>query len=370
MPSNSSRKTDRKGKGKASASISTSANRVLAGRVGPREIALSFSSTTIQDQRYAEIVEMFNKVNNNINGVKDDIAAVNSNMAAFKNRMGIVVDTSGKTHMAFADFATVYANNQTCMASLGPSLMPSYVPQTSLSDAEISDIILEIFAEKLWDWKFESDDPALVAENESKKKWNLNEKINHRDNVAVINYLKSYISAQTRLAGTHPWVISDKIKNRYKHSHCTFHESPEQKAKKNSKGRANSSTLQMSIRRKSTYMDNWVAIDAAMGYKTGNPVEKAYLKLFQKDAMSDGESDIEIVDNLPRRCLHVAHPTWRSEEFNRLLTMVDDIDRTHHVLNVGVGTKSRMNRYPATLLPCSVPATLSQSLPHWAINDE
>ncbi|OAD65522.1 hypothetical protein PHYBLDRAFT_153425 [Phycomyces blakesleeanus NRRL 1555(-)] len=206
---------------------------------------------------------------------------------------------------------------------------------------------IEIFAEKLWDWKFESDDPALVAENET-----------------VINYLKSYISTQTRLAGTHPWVISDKVKNRYKHSHCTFHESPEQKAKKNSKGRANSRTLQ------STYMDNWVAIDAAMGYKTGNSVEKTYLKLFQKDAMSDGESDIEIVDNLPRRCLHVACPTWRSEEFNRLLTMVDDIDHTHHVSNAGVGTKPRMNRYLATLLPCSVPATLSQSLSRWAINNK
>ncbi|OAD67062.1 hypothetical protein PHYBLDRAFT_152004 [Phycomyces blakesleeanus NRRL 1555(-)] len=361
MPSNSSRKTDRKGKGKASASISTSANRVLAGRVGPREIDPQF---LIRNYPRSAIL------NNNINGVKDDIAAVNSNMAAFKNRMGVVVDTSGKTHTAFADFATAYANNQTRMASLGPSLMPSYVPQTFLSDAKVSVIISEIFAEKLWDWKFESDDPALVAENESKKKWNLNKKINHRDNVAVINYLKSYISAQTRLADTHPWVISNKIKNRYKHSHRTFHESPEQKAKKNSKGRANSRTLQMSIRRKSTYMDNWVAIDAAMGYKTGNPVEKAYLKLFQKDAMSDGESDIEIVDNLPRRCLHVARPTWRSEEFNRLLTMVDDIDRTHHVLNAGVGTKPRMNRYPATLLPCSVPATLSQSLPRWAINDE
>ncbi|OAD71034.1 hypothetical protein PHYBLDRAFT_148251 [Phycomyces blakesleeanus NRRL 1555(-)] len=361
MPSNSSRKTDHKGKGKASASISISANRVLAGHVGPREIA---------------------PINNSINSVKDDIAAVNSNMTAFKNRMGVVVDMSGKTHTAFADFATAYANNQTRMASLGPSLMPSYVPQTSLSDAKVSVIISEIFAEKLWDWKFESDDPALVAENESKKKWNLNEKINHRDNVAVINYLKSYISAQTRLAGTHPQVISDKIKNRYKHSHHTFHESPEQKAKKNSKGRANSHTLQMiattlsqyeyvlicdksnirvsgsphnqmSIQRKLTYMDNWVAIDATMGYKTGNPVEKAYLKLFQKDAMSD-----------------VDRPTWRSEEFNRLLTMVDDIDCTHHVLNAGVGTKPRMNRYPATLLPCSVLATLSQSLPRWAINDE
>ncbi|OAD68587.1 hypothetical protein PHYBLDRAFT_150182 [Phycomyces blakesleeanus NRRL 1555(-)] len=329
MPSNSCRKTDHKGKGKASASISASANRVLAGCVGPQEIAPSFSSTTIQDQQYMEIVEMFNKVNNSSNGVKDDIAAVNSNMTAFKNRMGVVVDTSGKTHTAFADFATAYANDQTRMASLGPSLMPSYVPQTSLSDAEVSVIIS----------KFESYNPALVAENESKKKWNLNEKINHRNNVAVINYLKSYISTQTRLAGTHPWVISDKIKNRYKHSHRTFHESPEQKAKKNSKGRANSRTLQISI-------------DAAMRYKTGNSVEKAYLKLFQKDAMSDGESDIEIVDNLPQWCLHVACPTWRSEEFNRLLTMVDNIDHTHHVSNADVGTKPRMNRYPATLLPC------------------
>ncbi|OAD65550.1 hypothetical protein PHYBLDRAFT_64618 [Phycomyces blakesleeanus NRRL 1555(-)] len=126
----------------------------------------------------------------------------------------------------------------------------------------------------------------------------------------------------------------------------------------------------MSIRHKSTYMDNWVAIDAAIGYKTGNPVEKVYLKLFQKDAMSDGESDIEIVDNLSRWCLHVARSTWRSEEFNRLLTMVDDIDRIYHVSNADVGTKPRMNRYPATLLPCSVSATLSQSLPRWAISNE
>ncbi|OAD65551.1 hypothetical protein PHYBLDRAFT_153453 [Phycomyces blakesleeanus NRRL 1555(-)] len=196
MPSNSSRKTDRKGKGKASASISTSANHVLAGHVAPREIAPSFSSSTIQDQQYVEIVEMFNKVNNSINGVKDDIAAVNSNMTAFKNRMGVVVDTSGKTYTAFADFATVYANDQTHMASLALSPMSSYVPQISLSDAEVSVIILKIFVERLWDWKFESDDPALVAENESKKKWNLNEKINYHNNIAVINYLKSYISAR------------------------------------------------------------------------------------------------------------------------------------------------------------------------------
>ncbi|OAD71949.1 hypothetical protein PHYBLDRAFT_146934 [Phycomyces blakesleeanus NRRL 1555(-)] len=292
-----SRKTDRKGKGKASAIISTSANRVLAGHVAPREIASSFSSNTIQDQQYMEIVEMFNKVNNSINGVKDDIAAVNSNMTAFKNRMGVVVDTSGKTHTAFADFATACANNQTHMASLGPSLIQPMSPRPPS----------EIFAEKLWDWKFESDDPALVAKNESKKKWNLNKKINHRNN------------------------------NRYKHSHRTFHESPEQKVKKNSKGRAKSRTLQ-----------------------TGNPVEKAYLKLFQKDVISDGESDIEIVDNLLQWYLH----------FNRLLTMVDDIDCAHHVSNVGMGTKPRMNRYPTILLPCSVSATLSQSLPRWAINDE
>ncbi|KAL0075618.1 hypothetical protein F4703DRAFT_1966353 [Phycomyces blakesleeanus] len=160
MPSNNSKKSDRKGKGKANASTSasTSTSRVLAGRVLPCEIA---------------------PINENIEGVKSDIANINTNMTTFKNKLGVLVDTSGKTNMAFVEFAKAYANVQASMTSVGSSLMTYSAPPPSLSDTEMTVVIL-------------SDDPVLVADNESKKEWNKNEKINHPDNVAVIKYLKSY----------------------------------------------------------------------------------------------------------------------------------------------------------------------------------
>ncbi|KAL0073299.1 hypothetical protein F4703DRAFT_1921320 [Phycomyces blakesleeanus] len=145
MPSNNSKKSDRKGKEKANASTSasTSISHVLTGRVLPSKIAPSLPLIANQDQRYMDIVDMFNKVNENIEGVKSDIANVNTNMTTFKNKLGVLVGTSEKTNMAFVEFAKAYANDQARMAS-------------------------EILKATVWKANFQSDDPVLVADNESK----------------------------------------------------------------------------------------------------------------------------------------------------------------------------------------------------------
>ncbi|OAD66213.1 hypothetical protein PHYBLDRAFT_152786 [Phycomyces blakesleeanus NRRL 1555(-)] len=123
MPLNNSKKSDRKEKGKANASTSasTSTSRVLAGYVLPCEIA---------------------PINTNIEGVKSDIAIINTNMTTFKNKLGVLVGMSGKTNMAYVEFAKAYANDQVCIASVGSSLMTYSALPPSLSDAETTAVIL------------------------------------------------------------------------------------------------------------------------------------------------------------------------------------------------------------------------------------
>ncbi|OAD66211.1 hypothetical protein PHYBLDRAFT_152783 [Phycomyces blakesleeanus NRRL 1555(-)] len=64
---------------------------------------------------------------------------------------------------------------------------------------------------------------------------------------------------------------------------------------------------------------------ATRRFKAGNSAEKIYLRQFKKEGMSDSESNTEVKDGKPEQVLHVACSTWRSDEFNRLLAIVDDI---------------------------------------------
>ncbi|OAD65761.1 hypothetical protein PHYBLDRAFT_153242 [Phycomyces blakesleeanus NRRL 1555(-)] len=118
----------------------------------------------------------------------------------------------------------------------------------------------------------------LVAENKSRRRWNTDERINHPDNVEVINYLQQYIVAQPHTAGFWEDMIVQKIKNNYKTCFRAVNTTPEQAS---SKRRNN-------------------PIDTEMGYKPGNPDEMAYLHLLEKSVMSDGESEDEDVTPIIR----------------------------------------------------------------------
>ncbi|OAD65930.1 hypothetical protein PHYBLDRAFT_152957 [Phycomyces blakesleeanus NRRL 1555(-)] len=82
--------------------------------------------------------------------------------------------------------------------------------------------------------------------------------------------------------------------------------------------------------------------------------------------MTEGESE----DNMPgvsSNCaIRTVHPSWRSDEYNHFLVVVDDFISNHMDFNSGQMLKRSFGR-DAVL---AVPPRLTSLLPHWAFRDE
>ncbi|OAD66003.1 hypothetical protein PHYBLDRAFT_175529 [Phycomyces blakesleeanus NRRL 1555(-)] len=227
-----------------------------------------------------------------------------------------------------------------------------YSPFKGISLSVLLGIVIKWYKFKVVDNRmlqinFASNDPVLIAENEGKKRWNTNERIDHTDNVEVINYLRDYILSQPTAAGVWPGLVVEKIKNNYKYIYRTMNMTPAQVTAKNRKTRSNSRRIE------------------------GNPDEKAYERLIEKDMMSDGESDSEVISpGYKQRTLRVARPSWRSDELNRLLGIIDKIMQTNDELQVTAMSKPRMIGRLTSIKDTPVPRNLSAKIPAWAIQNQ
>ncbi|OAD81100.1 hypothetical protein PHYBLDRAFT_138647 [Phycomyces blakesleeanus NRRL 1555(-)] len=222
---------------------------------------------------------------------------------------------------------------------------------------------------RMWARNFHLDDPEFVAENESCRRWNTDERIDHPDNVEVINYLRQYIIAQPRTAGFWEDMIVQKIKNNYKTCFCAVNTTPEQASSKRYNNCINSHRIEIHLHCVDTYINNWLAIDTEIGYKPGNPDEMAYLHLLEKSVMSDGELEDEDVTHIIRvQVLQVARPSWRSAEIiflklNRLIQFIDFLAAENDKKIATLQSKQRMPRYLKTIAVTPVPGHLTAILP-------
>ncbi|KAG2194273.1 hypothetical protein INT47_009683 [Mucor saturninus] len=343
---------------KARANPTAPIHRVAAGRISQREIlprAPSSSEESSQGQT--------------------EMATVLEDLRFLKSRMGMVYDIAGKTNQTMSTFMEAHASgvqSQLPLGQAGPvGMAPSVGPSSSLGTSDMSAIVLEFINEKMWKKNFTSNDPALIAENEGKQKWNKDKKINHPDNVRVINYLRDYILSQPRAAGFWPGMVVQKIKNNYKYYHLTSNMSEEQASAKKRKVRANTRLVEIHLRRVEAYKRHWRAIDEEMGHKPENPDEMAYLHVLQKDVMSDGESDMEdVAPGISMRVLCVARPSWRSDELNRLLEVIDHLAREDDLRRSSTKTKTRMPRQQKTIKEIPAPSHLTLNLPAWVFKNE
>ncbi|OAD65044.1 hypothetical protein PHYBLDRAFT_153849 [Phycomyces blakesleeanus NRRL 1555(-)] len=353
MPSNATRKSGRKGKQNARGTLS----RVAAGRIEQREIAPRVSPLAAGPsgaEAPGMTVESLTQVMAAINMMYDRTVEANTGIR-------FLVDAHNQ---AIAQQALV-------ASSVTQGVTAANVSTNRHTKGEMCAIVLNLINGRMWARNFRSNDPELVAENESRRRWNTDERIDHPDNVEVINYLRQYIVAQPRTAGFWEDMIVQKIKNNYKTCFRAVNATPEQASSKRRNNRINSHRIEIHLRRVDTYINNWLAIDTKMGYKPGNPDEMAYLHLLEKSVMSDGESEDEDVTPIIRvRVLQVARPSWRSAELNRLIQFIDFLAAENDKKIATPQSKQRMPRYLKAIAVTPVPSHLTAILPVWTIQNQ
>ncbi|OAD66419.1 hypothetical protein PHYBLDRAFT_152490 [Phycomyces blakesleeanus NRRL 1555(-)] len=298
MPSNATRKSGRKGKQNARGTLS----RVAAGRIEQREITPRVSPLAAGPsgaEAPGMTVESLTQVMAAINMMYDRTVEANTGIR-------FLVDAHNQ---AIAQQALV-------ASSVTQGVTAANVSTNRHTKGEMRAIVLNLINGRMWARNFRSDDPELVAENESRRRWNTDERIDHPDNVET----------------------------------CfrAVNAAPEQASSKRRNNRINSRRIE-----------------------PGNPDEMAYLHLLEKSVMSDGESEDEDVTPIIRvRVLQVARPSWRSAELNRLIQFIDFLAAENDKKIATPQSKQRMPRYLKTIAVTPVPGHLTAILPVWAIQNQ
>ncbi|OAD66781.1 hypothetical protein PHYBLDRAFT_174806 [Phycomyces blakesleeanus NRRL 1555(-)] len=235
---------------------------------------------------------------------------------------------------------------ESMLASL-PALAPSSpLPVPAMSEQEMGSVILKR--------NLKSRDSSIIAENKARRRWNVNECIDHPENVALINYLCQYVLAQPCAGNFWSSMVVSKIQNNYKQHHRSYH-----------------STMQQDIlaRCTHTYLTNWRLIDNEMGLEAGLLSEMLFLHLLQKDVMSDGESDMEDMNIATIHVLQIKRPSWRSDELNNFLEIVDFV-AVHTCSDKSMlKSRARMPRLQSEEKNVVVPCHLISLLPHRQLNN-
>ncbi|KAL0078517.1 hypothetical protein J3Q64DRAFT_1702341 [Phycomyces blakesleeanus] len=98
-----------------------------------------------------------------------------------------------------------------------------------------------------------------------------------------------------------------------------------------------------------------------MGLTVEEDSEMAFFGAIQKGAMLDSESDTEeLFPGFPVHVLKVAHPSWRSNEFNKFLGLIDESMHSDH--KAKGNAKPRMPRFLRGKKNVAVPCRLISSL--------
>ncbi|OAD71008.1 hypothetical protein PHYBLDRAFT_171068 [Phycomyces blakesleeanus NRRL 1555(-)] len=342
MPSNATRKSGCKGKQNARGTLSC----VAAGRIEQCEIApkvLPLAACPSGAEAPGMTVKSLTQI-----------------MAAINMMYDRTVEANTGIHFLVDAHNQAIAQQALVASSVTQRVTAANLSTNRHTKGEMCATVLNLINGRMWARNFCSNDPELVAENESRRRWNTDERIDHPDNVEVINYLQQYIVAQPRTAGFWEDMIVQKIKNNYKTCFRAVNATPKQ----------------IHLHHVDTYINNWLAIDTEMGYKPGNPDEMAYSHLLEKSVMSDGESEDEDVTPIIRVwVLQVACPSWRSAEIfflklNRLIQFIDFLAAENDKKISTPQSKQRMPRYLKTIVVTPVPSHLTTILPVWAIQNQ
>ncbi|KAI9031677.1 hypothetical protein CLU79DRAFT_715332 [Phycomyces nitens] len=186
-----------------------------------------------------------------------------------------------------------------------------------------------------------------------KPRWNTKVFFNDSPNKELVDNLMAFLVQRSRDPRLRNSDIREKVHGHFR-SRCHLEtQSPSKRAASKNKMRRSSREGEHLKRRGIAYDKNKTAIDAAMGRDCSN--------LIQKGAMSDGESGDEASGTPGARIVHVKCPSWRSDEFNRFLEMVDLYAR----VDLGNNSCQLMERRFHNVVTKTVPDDMFPSPPQW-----
>ncbi|KAG2191150.1 hypothetical protein INT47_012156 [Mucor saturninus] len=210
----------------------------------------------------------------------------------------------------------------------------------------------------MWTPRFRSNDQAEIEANNRKPRWNTKVFFNDSPNKELVDNLMAFLVQRSRDPRLRNSDIREKVHNHFRsRCHLESQTSSKRDAAK-AKTRRSSREGDHLKRRGLTYAKNKAAIDAAMGRDCSN--------LIQKGAMSDGESGDETPGTPGVRIVHVKRPSWRSNEFNHFLEMVDLYAR----VDLGNNSRQLMERRFHSVVTKPVPDSMLPPPPQWTVRDD
>ncbi|OAD70569.1 hypothetical protein PHYBLDRAFT_171313 [Phycomyces blakesleeanus NRRL 1555(-)] len=312
-------------------------------------------------RRLTAMEESLKTMNSNIGivikGNKDSLEILDSVANASEELLAVIAPTiiPASASVPFAassisstlDWYTTPSEAFFGSSSAAPSVAPSVTPsvgQVVLTHANAGELskqdrtrVLALIRGELKKHNFKSNKPELVAANDSKCSWDVNVDYSLPPNRQLMHDLHAYLAPKIVGTSVRQADISDciytnfcgtrfRVKESYEHFDC----------------------------RELTYHTFKAEIDMKVG--------KSCDGLLQKEAMSEGESE----DNMPgvssNRAIRIVRPSWRSDEYNHFLAVVDDFMRNRMDFNSRQMLKRSFGR-DAVL---AVPSRLTSHLHHWA----
>ncbi|OAD78054.1 hypothetical protein PHYBLDRAFT_68440 [Phycomyces blakesleeanus NRRL 1555(-)] len=257
-----------------------------------------------------------------IKGNKDSLEILDSIANAFGELLAVIASTTipASASVPFAassigstlDWYTTPSEAFFGISSAAPSVGP--VVLTGANAGELSKQyrtrVLALIPGELKKHNFKSKKLELVAANDSKRSWDVNVDYRLPPNRQLMHDLHAY--------------LAPKHFDRHELTYHTF--------------------------------------KAEINVKVGKSCDG----LLQKEAMSEGESEDDMLGVSSNHAICTVRPSWRSDEYNHFLAVVDDFMRNCMDFNSRQMLKRSFGR-DAVL---AVLPRLTSLLPHWAFRDE
>ncbi|OAD76916.1 hypothetical protein PHYBLDRAFT_142422 [Phycomyces blakesleeanus NRRL 1555(-)] len=242
------------------------------------------------------------------------------------------------------------------ISSAAPSVAPSVGPVvlTGANAGELSKQdrtrVLALIRGELKKHNFKSNKPELVAANDSKHSWDVNVDYRLLPNRQLMHDLHAYLAPKAN--------ISDCIYTNFCGTRRQVKESYKARKKTNSRSRKAGQETDHFDRRELTYHTFKAEIDVKVG--------KSCDGLLQKEAMSEGKSEDDMPGVSSNCAIRTVRPSWRSNEYNHFLAVVNDFMRNRMDFN----SRQMLKRPFGIDAVLAVPPRLTSLLPHWAFRDE
>ncbi|KAG2191853.1 hypothetical protein INT47_002868 [Mucor saturninus] len=327
---------------------------------------------------FRELMDRLTSVEAGLSNVTGEVRSVGTRLATMDTRLGVIIQDGASTIAILDGFGNVPgATSSAPVAAASVAAAPivaALIVAAPVAAAPLSPTVVALAAFEapqmqetnraygfirryLKTQNFRSNNPDLVEANNRKPSWRTDVAFNESPNKELVLEIMAYLQPRFLESGLRYPDLRRYIYTNFNGRRTQEKKSFEKRAEANARSRRNGRQADHLTRRREAYSNNKAAIDQEMDRDCSN--------LIQKAAMSEGESDDEGSDASFGRRILTARPSWRSDEFNHFLELVDD-----YVL-AGLGTRhcQMLRRKFGRVDEVAVPEGMVPPPPEWAVRN-